>query len=197
VITLVALHTNLPVPRVLAWSDSTSGPVGAEYIIMEHVPGVSLLQTWYKMSGVQHIRFIHAMALNMRKLNDLSFPAYGSLYFSHSPFLKAVSKYDVGNNICIGPHCGTDYWDCSNDESKDYHWREPNRGPCKHNILPVGEHFSSECWTKTETLQGLISPAILRVSSMQDILEYPNSNSTRLHLSAYHTKAMSRSIWTC
>ncbi len=135
VITLAALHTHLPIPRVLAWSDSTSGPVGAEYIIMERVPGVSLLQTWYKMRGVHYIRFILAMPLKMRNLNDLSFPADGTLYVLDSPLLKAVSRYNIGNNFCIEPHCGTDHSNCSNDESRYYHWREPSRGRCRYNIL--------------------------------------------------------------
>lgn len=138
----MALHTDLPIPKVLDWSDSISGPVGAEYIIMEHVPGVSLVQTWHKMNGVQHIQFIKSMAYTMGKLTGLSFPAYGSLYFSDCPLLETASRYDVGDNICIGPHCGIDYWDCTNEESKYYHWREPNRGPCKHLILPAGQSFS-------------------------------------------------------
>jgi len=82
---LVASNTDLPVPRVLAWSDSTSGPVGAEFIIMEHVAGVPILQKWHKMRGEQHIQFIRSIGTYMQKLGSLSFPAYGeSIFLRHS-----------------------------------------------------------------------------------------------------------------
>lgn len=40
----------LPVPRVLAYSSSSDGPVGAKYIIMGRVRGESLASRWLSLT---------------------------------------------------------------------------------------------------------------------------------------------------
>ncbi|PGH11552.1 hypothetical protein AJ79_04810 [Helicocarpus griseus UAMH5409] len=44
------LHTKIPIPSVLDWSDDPSNPAGSAYIIMEHADGVSPDQAWPKMT---------------------------------------------------------------------------------------------------------------------------------------------------
>lgn len=97
---------------------------------MEHVNGVPLLDKWHSMKGQEHIRLIRSVGRFMRELGTLSFPAYGSLCFAdglaaHHP------RIQLPNGYAIGPHCATDYWDCSNAEKKEYYYKGPNRGPCK------------------------------------------------------------------
>ncbi|KAH6565767.1 hypothetical protein BASA50_007853 [Batrachochytrium salamandrivorans] len=44
-LSLARAYTNAPVPRVLAWSASTE-ELGAEFIVLEHMPGSPLDQVW-------------------------------------------------------------------------------------------------------------------------------------------------------
>ena len=124
--------TDIPVPRVLSWSHTAANRVGAEYIIMDHMAGVPLLQVWQHMRGEQHIQFIRNFGKLMSKMGSLAFPAYGSLYFSDTSLVsEPLSKIDLRNGFGIGPHCGTNFWDCSVSEAKYYQFAKPNRGPCK------------------------------------------------------------------
>lgn len=48
---------------------------------------------------------------------DITFPAYGSLYFADAP-LESASKKTLSQGFCIGPHCRAMYWDCNVGESR-------------------------------------------------------------------------------
>lgn len=50
-IVLVRTHTTMPVPKVFAWNADAANPVGAEYIVIERVPGVQVFKKWDKMGG--------------------------------------------------------------------------------------------------------------------------------------------------
>jgi hypothetical protein len=43
------LH-GVPIPRILAWSSTTSNRLGCEYIIMEKARGKELQEVWYTMA---------------------------------------------------------------------------------------------------------------------------------------------------
>ena len=50
---------NLPVPSVITWSSAKRGhtnPVGADYIIMEEVPGVRLGHRWENFDSADDVR---------------------------------------------------------------------------------------------------------------------------------------------
>ncbi|RIB15692.1 hypothetical protein C2G38_1910341, partial [Gigaspora rosea] len=38
----IRLNTHIPVPKVYYWNSSVNNPVGAEYILMEYLPGICL-----------------------------------------------------------------------------------------------------------------------------------------------------------
>ena len=127
---LVQTNTNIPIPEILDWSDDASNAIGSEYIIMEHAAGVPLHQKWPTMANDQQVRCINAIYQTLKEMVDITFPAYGSLYFTDAP-LKSASKQTLNKGFCIGPHCGAIYWDCNVGESRYYHNTKPNQGPCK------------------------------------------------------------------
>jgi hypothetical protein len=36
----------------------------------------------------------------------------------------------LGDEYCIGPHCGAIYWNCNATQPRFYHYVKPNQGPC-------------------------------------------------------------------
>ncbi|XPS68903.1 hypothetical protein M3J09_001183 [Ascochyta lentis] len=72
-----------PVPKILAWcSQAHESPVGAEYIIMERVPGIELEHIWPKMNIKDRFAVVKAIAGFQKSWTSVSFAKYGSLYFS-------------------------------------------------------------------------------------------------------------------
>lgn len=97
---------------------------------MEHAHGVQLHDRWPSMSPVQHMRCVKHVTKMMTEMARLPFPAYGSLYFADAP-IDPKSKIEFAEGFCIGPHCGTQFWDCNAGEARFYQEKAPNRGPCK------------------------------------------------------------------
>ncbi|KAH7371718.1 kinase-like domain-containing protein [Pyrenochaeta sp. MPI-SDFR-AT-0127] len=124
--TYIRSFTKIPVPKVLDWSDDGTS-IGTEYIIMEQALGVPLHDKWTSMSPHQHMLCVNVTFL-MAKMGSLEFPVYGSLYFADAPIDPSL-KSNFVKGFCIGPHCGTKYWDCKPGEVRFYAERPPNRGP--------------------------------------------------------------------
>ncbi|KAL8974971.1 MAG: hypothetical protein Q9197_000812 [Variospora fuerteventurae] len=104
-------HTTVPVPRVLAWNDDPSNPVGAEYILMEKAPGVQLHTVYDELKAYQRLQLIESLAKLEHELASVPFPAYGSLYLRHSlsdisESVALDSTADPDAAYCIGPQCG-------------------------------------------------------------------------------------------
>lgn len=117
IIVLVQSITTVPIPKILDWSDDPSNAIGSEYIIMDHAIGVQLHQRWPTMSGGQRISCIHAISTTIQQISAIKFPAYGSLYFDDIP-IQSAFKVPLAQSFCIGPHCGTRYWDCNVGEAR-------------------------------------------------------------------------------
>lgn len=103
----VKSKTRVPVPRILAWSSKPEGGmVGIEYIIMEHVSGVTSKGVWSQMTELQHVEFIESMGGLVKELCYLDFGALGSLYLNvadgpqgRSPSIKIIaSVHTVADN---------------------------------------------------------------------------------------------------
>jgi hypothetical protein len=62
-------RTSLPVPMVFAYFSEASNPVGAEWLIMEHVPGVEMGDAWNDLQFPQKRR----LALDLIDLYDQLF----------------------------------------------------------------------------------------------------------------------------
>ncbi|KAH8723204.1 kinase-like domain-containing protein [Phaeosphaeriaceae sp. PMI808] len=131
----VRSFTKIPVPKVLDWSDDKTC-IGTEYIIQEYAPGVRLHEKWPSMSHLEHARCVRYVTEMMAEMANLPFPVYRCLYFADAPIGPSL-KTHVTKGYCIGPHCGTNYWDCTPRETRFYEERPPNRGPCKGVLIPI------------------------------------------------------------
>ncbi|RMZ78597.1 hypothetical protein DV738_g3734, partial [Chaetothyriales sp. CBS 135597] len=98
VATLEFLRTelDLPVPRVLAWSDSDDNAVGREYIILEEARGVDLKTAWPSLDIRQRMDLVEQIVTIQQRLLQASksFRAYGSLYFTED-----AAKFDFDRQI--------------------------------------------------------------------------------------------------
>jgi hypothetical protein len=109
----VRVHTTIPVPKVLAWNSDVSNPVGAEYIIMEKVPGVQIFRVWDEMDESNRISIIKRLTQWESELAAIHFPAYGNLYYKSSlhgaDMVPLDSAIDPRGEFCIGPSCGSSW----------------------------------------------------------------------------------------
>ncbi|KDQ11506.1 hypothetical protein BOTBODRAFT_135803 [Botryobasidium botryosum FD-172 SS1] len=113
-------HLHLPVPKVLAWSSRLVGnPVGAEYIIMEYMPGVPLEQRWLGMTGDEAISLIENVVRMEKRYTEFQFSQIGSLYFKEDvdPELQGRRLYangapddEASEKYRIGPTLQWDFW---------------------------------------------------------------------------------------
>ena len=109
---------------------SIDNTIGSEYIIMEHAAGSQFHRKWQEMAGDQRVRCIDAIYQKAKEMVDLQFPSFGSLYLADSP-VSPNNKQTLDEKFCIGPHCGTRYWDFGIGEDGCYLDTNPNQGPCE------------------------------------------------------------------
>ena len=126
-------------PKVLAWnSRAQNSPVGAEYIIMEKVPGIPLDQVWPKMDIRDRFAIVKAISLYQKAWMSISFTKFGSLYYAQdldedlgvqSPLYIDLQNSEVINpKYAIGPSSGREFVDAGRvDVNFD-------RGPCETSI---------------------------------------------------------------
>jgi hypothetical protein len=128
------------------------------------------------------------VALMMTEMTKLPFPSYGSLYFADAP-IDPNLKSEFVEGFCIGPHCGTQYWDCNPSDPRFYGRKPPNRGPCKWPFLssflkldwesadsvPIGNDLRSYC-------SGLIDAGFSRIPNEDGLqAEVPYLGSVQEH----------------
>ncbi|KAG9234943.1 kinase-like domain-containing protein [Amylocarpus encephaloides] len=170
--TYIRSVTKIPVPKILDWSDDGNNPIGTEYIIMEHVPGVQLHDKWPSMTPRQHMLCVQKVASMVTEMVKLPFPAYGSLYFADAP-IDPKTKIEFAEGFCIGPHCGTQYWDCNAEEARFYKER-----PLTEGLIRL--------WTGLQTYcSGLTDAGFSRIPKTDppvDELPYRGSVQEHLHL---------------
>lgn len=112
---LVRLRTSVRVPEVFAWCSDSANPVGAEFIIMEKIPGVALAERWETMKTLERYKVIDQVIETEKELATLKFPAYGSLFlrdslpdrFQRHPLPPTL---DPDGLFCIGPSCNRSWW---------------------------------------------------------------------------------------
>ena len=125
-----------PIPRVLKWSSrAESTDVGAEFILMEKAAGCLLSDVWEDLTTLDRGKFAKTLGESCgRKLLDLSFTHYGSLYYKNDvpaslrapTLLEGLSHDDELNSIfCIGPIARRDFWEAEREDM------DIDRGPCK------------------------------------------------------------------
>ncbi|KAH7410431.1 hypothetical protein DE146DRAFT_776022 [Phaeosphaeria sp. MPI-PUGE-AT-0046c] len=164
----VRSFTKIPIPKVLDWSDDDTS-IGTEYIMMEHARGIQLHDKWASMSAHQHMLCVKKVALMMTEMARLPFPVYGSLYFADAP-INPELKSDFVEGFCIGPHCGTQYWNSGAGEARFDEEKPQSRGPWSN----LQSYFS-----------GLIHAGLSHIpvnDESQVMLSYRGSISEHLHL---------------
>lgn len=127
VATLDFLRTELeiPVPRVLAWSNRKDQPVKAEYIIMEKAPGEELGKSWMAMDISEKVNIVSQLATIQAKTCSVDFKSYGSVYYN-GDVDGCQPIAGVSNRFCIGPSAAISFWEAEREAMDRY------RGPCEH-----------------------------------------------------------------
>ncbi|KAF5390227.1 hypothetical protein D9757_002887 [Collybiopsis confluens] len=84
-------RTSLPVPIVYAYCSESSNPVGAEWIIMEQMPGVQMGMAWDKLQLVQKQTLARNLVDVYDQLYRLKADGCGGIYYGVNP-----TMYDLG-----------------------------------------------------------------------------------------------------
>ncbi|KAH7381591.1 kinase-like domain-containing protein [Pyrenochaeta sp. MPI-SDFR-AT-0127] len=122
-------HTQVPVPKVLAWNADSLNPVGAEYIMMEKAPGIQLFNVWADMSDLDQLCVVKQLTKLEGEITKIRFPASGSLYLRKSmaeddTYVPLNQEVDPSGQFCIGPSCERGWSAVAKTASSRY-----NRGP--------------------------------------------------------------------
>lgn len=199
-------NTSIPVPKVLDWSDDPNNPTGTEYIIMDHVPGVQLRRAWPDMTTHQHMLCVKNLTRLVQQMNDLEFPAYGSIFFSDGP-VDTASCVKLNDKFCIGPSCAPRYWPYIPGDPHFYTRKPPNRGPWvsfdqyKQGLLDAGQaRIPAETPSPSQALsyQGKVEDHIYLLDKARSTLEVLARDARIQQLSApllLHPDLHSRNIF--
>ncbi|KAL2841256.1 kinase-like domain-containing protein [Aspergillus pseudoustus] len=188
VLQYVRSKTSVPAPEVLAWSSDSSNPIQSEYIVMQKAEGIQLVDVWGDMNQLQQFKLIQNLVRLEGELASLKFPAYGNLYFRHSPHLVGsdddVIPFDYDDEYWIGPAYNAAWFPqpgkthhtapCAN--LSDLGLALANRGLCKVKqspLIPRRPHFGSQTEhiellrTAMETITKVVElPHLERVSRL-------------------------------
>lgn len=76
----VRRKTRIPVPEIYAFDSSMDNPLGLEWMLMEMMPGFSLVEIWPSMSDPAKEKLAKQVAEYVDELSRLSFDKVGGLY---------------------------------------------------------------------------------------------------------------------
>ncbi|DAA78638.1 TPA_exp: Uncharacterized protein A8136_2423 [Trichophyton benhamiae CBS 112371] len=117
-----------PAPRVYAWNASTdtkNNPVGAEYIVMEKIPGVQLSEIWWNLKLKQKLKVFAQIARYMRRWTSVNFSQIGSLYYteniptaSNEPLYFENGHATFNPRFTVGPSTNREWSDAGRDGLK-------------------------------------------------------------------------------
>jgi hypothetical protein len=95
----------IPTPRVLGYSVDANA-VGAEYILMEKLPGRPIGDTWFDLSEQERLKVLLQMVKLETKLFAINLPASGSIYYARdlSPGTPRIDIHGSDDGLCIGPY---------------------------------------------------------------------------------------------
>jgi len=126
---LIRSH-GIPVPKVLGYSADSENPVGAEYIILEKLPGRPIGDVWYDLSEKERLKVTLQLVQLEAKLFAIDLPACGSIYYSRDlppDTQRIIIPWQVADHeLCIGPDAALKWW------FEERSLLDINRGPCKY-----------------------------------------------------------------
>jgi hypothetical protein len=79
-LTYVRCHTDIPVPRVIAYDSSTNNEIRFEYILMEKVIGNSLKDAWPSLPWESKVFITREIAQFVSQLRNQKFEMIGNVY---------------------------------------------------------------------------------------------------------------------
>jgi len=112
VATLDFLRTNgIPVTRVLDYSTGENA-VGAEYMLMEKLPGKPLSGIWFSLAEEERCHILHKIVLMETKLFASRLPACGSIYYPRDlpANIPRISIPGSNGGLCVGPYASMRWW---------------------------------------------------------------------------------------
>lgn len=80
-IAFLRTNTSIPVPRIIAWQSKLDGDLGSEWILMEKLEGVPLIDVWRKISWDRKLTLVEEVAKLVKELHGHEFDTIGALYF--------------------------------------------------------------------------------------------------------------------
>ncbi|CAG8474859.1 15618_t:CDS:2, partial [Gigaspora rosea] len=102
----IRLNTNIPVNKVYYWNSFVNNPVGAEYILMEHLPGIRLYDIWRPFNTTKE--YILAVIRNQISYYStfVSKEKQNCLITKYEELCRLVPKYfqDDGNDTFALTH---------------------------------------------------------------------------------------------
>ncbi|OAL72472.1 hypothetical protein A7D00_3474 [Trichophyton violaceum] len=117
-----------PAPRVYSWNasaDAKNNPVGAEYIVMEKIPGVQLSEIWWNLQLKQKLKVFAQIARYMRRWTSVNFSQIGSLYYtqnismmSNEPLHFENGNATFNSRFIVGPSTNREWSDAGRDGLK-------------------------------------------------------------------------------
>ncbi|KAL5115273.1 hypothetical protein ACEQ8H_006865 [Pleosporales sp. CAS-2024a] len=101
----------IPTPRVLGYS-ADDNAVGAEYILMEKLPGRPIGDAWFDLSEQERLKLLLQIVQLETKLFSIHLPASGSIYFGRDlpPNTPRIDIPGSDGGLCIGPYAGLRWW---------------------------------------------------------------------------------------
>ncbi|KAL1671018.1 kinase-like domain-containing protein [Schizophyllum commune] len=92
----VRQHSSVPVPDVIYHNLDDEGEVGGEWMMMEYVPGVPLMEKWPNMTREEREEICLKISRIWGQLLSMRFPSVGSLY-------EAPSSGPADSTVIVGP----------------------------------------------------------------------------------------------
>ncbi|PPQ65328.1 hypothetical protein CVT26_000043 [Gymnopilus dilepis] len=113
VATMESLRSSgLPVPEVYGYSPTPDNAAKTEYIFMEFMKGVKLSDVWMELGEPDVASVLSQVVQLETKMMSLSFPAGGSIYYSHDlekmPGVLTIPLKD--ERFCVGPDTRLPMW---------------------------------------------------------------------------------------
>ncbi|CAG8850878.1 25961_t:CDS:2, partial [Gigaspora margarita] len=89
----IRLNTHIPVPKVYYWNSSVNNPVGAEYILMDYLPGIHLCDIWSNLN-IKKKKLFHLKIIDIQlALKKLTFSKIATLPIMERGPFKTTKKY--------------------------------------------------------------------------------------------------------
>lgn len=101
----------IPTPRVLGHSVDDNA-VGAEYILMEKLPGRPIGDAWFDLSEQERLKVLLQIVKLETKLFAIDLPASGSIYYARDlpPNTPKIDIPGSDGGLCIGPYAAQRWW---------------------------------------------------------------------------------------